>query len=248
VGEHVSAVLGQRLEPGDIRPFVPGDRVRAVNWRASLRLGTLHVTRYQTERAADVVLMLDTLSLVGRLPATSLDFCVRAAASLAAAYLRRRDRVGLIDYGGMIRWVKPGSGRAHLDRLLDHLLDAEVLFTYVAKDLALVPRPALPPHALVIALSPLLDPRFVQAIADLSRRRFEVVTIAVSPVALTRALFRPSTLNDAACRLWALERRQQLRDLQGSGLTVLEWDPDEPLAAVLPRLAAGRGRRRAAAG
>ncbi|MDP3771469.1 MAG: DUF58 domain-containing protein, partial [bacterium] len=42
-----------------------GDRLRQVNWRASLRLGTLYVTQHHRERNADVVLMVDTLAEVG---------------------------------------------------------------------------------------------------------------------------------------------------------------------------------------
>ncbi|HUG36309.1 MAG TPA: DUF58 domain-containing protein, partial [Candidatus Limnocylindrales bacterium] len=121
VGNYVSAVIGEGLEPGEIRPFAPGDRVRHVNWRASLRLGRLHVTRHQEERNADVVLMLDTLSRAGAGTASTLQAGVRAAASLAGAYLHRKDRVGLIEYGGVFRWVKPGTGRAQLERVLDTL-------------------------------------------------------------------------------------------------------------------------------
>ena len=88
----------------------PGDRIKQVNWRASLRLGTLYVTQHHRERNADVVLMLDTLAEVGRAPDTTLDLGVRAAASLATGYLARKDRVGLINYGGLIHWVRPGPG------------------------------------------------------------------------------------------------------------------------------------------
>ena len=169
VGNCVSPTFGEGLEPGDIRPFAPGDRVRHVNWRASLRLGKLYVTQYHQERNADVVLMLDTLGHVGLPSATSLDVCARAAASLAWTYLSRKDRVGLIEYGGVLRWVKPSSGRAQFERLLDALLAADVVFTYVAKDLTMVPPRVLPPQALVIALSPLLDPRFVRRWRTLQR-------------------------------------------------------------------------------
>ena len=64
VGDYVSSALGEGIEPGDIRQFAPGDRIRHVNWRASLRLGRLHVTQRHLERNADVVLMLDTLAEV----------------------------------------------------------------------------------------------------------------------------------------------------------------------------------------
>src|SRR5207244_908660 len=126
---------GEGIEPGEIRPFAPGDRVRHVNWRASLRLGSLYVTQYHHERNADVVLMLDALVHIGPARRTSLDHSVHAAASLAAAYLARKDRVGFVEYGGTLRWVKPGSGPAHYERLLDALVQADVRPTYVAKDL-----------------------------------------------------------------------------------------------------------------
>jgi uncharacterized protein (DUF58 family) len=241
VGNYVAPTLGEGIEPGEIRPFVPGDQVRHVNWRASLRLGKLYVTQHHQERNADVMLMLDTSSQVGIVPGTSLDFCVRAAAALAWGYLSRKDRVGLMKYGGLLHWVKPGSGRAQFERLLDALLEAEVVFTYVAKDLALVPPRVLSPRSLVIALSPLLDPRFIKAASDLAARGFDVVIVSVSPVDITRACQDASVLVDAACRLSELERQARLAELRRQGLRVIEWHPDEPLDLALAQL--GRHRR-----
>ena len=158
VGNYVAPSVGEGLEPGDIRAFVPGDRIRHVNWRASLRFRKLFVTRYHQERNADIVLMLDSLSEAGTPPATTLDASIRAAAALATSYLARKDRVGLIEYCGPFRWVRPSSGRTHHERLFEALLRADVMFSYVTQEVALVPRRILPPQALVIAISPLLDP------------------------------------------------------------------------------------------
>lgn len=213
----------------EIDHYIKGD----LPWRASLRLGRLYVTQYHQERNADVVLMLDTLGHVGVPPATSLDLCVRAAASLAWGYLTRKDRVGLIEYGGVVHWVRPGSGRIQLDRLLDGLVAAQIVFTYVAKDLSMVPPRVLPPQALVIALSPLLDARFIKAVGDLVARGFQVVLLSISPIDLTRGCLVPSPLSDLACRLWTLERQAQVADLRRQGLAVIEWRPDQPLELVL---------------
>lgn len=243
IGNYVSPARGEGIEPGDIRPFAPGDQVRHVNWRATLRLGVLHVTQHHRERNADVVLLLDSLADVGAEGGTVLDTAARGAAALAAAYLARKDRVGLIEYGGQLRWVKPGSGRAQLQRLLDTLLDASVVFTYVNRDLDLVPPRILPPQALVLALSPLLDPRFVRAACDLAARGFDLILIAVSPVAATRAIARSGPLADVAARLWALERRAQVAELRRRGLTIVEWDGVEPLEAALATLRRPRLRR-----
>jgi uncharacterized protein (DUF58 family) len=233
VGNYVASSVGQGLEPGDIREFVPGDRIRHVNWRASLRFRKLFVTQYHQERNADVILMLDTLSEVGAAPETTLDASVRAAASLAGAYLARKDRVGLIEYGGPFRWVRPGSGRGQRARLLEALLRAEVVFSYVRGDVGLVPRRVLPPQALVIAISPLLDAHFEKAVVNLAARGFDLVILSPSPIPLVRRTMPASPSVDLACRLWALERRARAASLQRLGLTVLEWDPSEPLELAL---------------
>jgi uncharacterized protein (DUF58 family) len=243
VGHHVSTAHGEGIEPGNVRPFAPGDQVRHVNWRATLRLGVLHVTQHQRERNADVVLLLDTMADVGPDGASALDAAVRGAASLAAACLARKDRVGLIEYGGILRVVRPGAGRAQWERLLDALAQASVAFTYVARDFEDVPPRILPPQALVIALSPLLDPRFLKAATRLAARGFDLVVIAVSPIAAARALVRGGPVVDLAARVWALERRAGLGQLRRSGLTVVDWDGVEPLETALA--AWRRPRRRA---
>jgi uncharacterized protein (DUF58 family) len=244
VGDYISPALGDGIEPGDIRRFAPGDRIKQVNWRASLRLGTLYVTQYHRERNADVVLMLDTLADVGLAPDSALDHAVRAAASLATAYLARKDRVGLISYGGTIDWVRPGSGRVQYERLAETLLRASVVFTYVSKDLARVPSRVLPSHALVVAVTPLLDRRFTTAALDLAARGFDLAVVVVSPVDITRDIVRPTTVNDLACRFWVLDRRARLDEFRRHGIAVHEWSPAAPLEGAL----AANGRRRPRAG
>ncbi|HTK90579.1 MAG TPA: DUF58 domain-containing protein [Verrucomicrobiae bacterium] len=243
VGHHVSPAQGEGIEPGDIRPFVPGDQVRHVNWRATLRLGALHVTQHHRERNADVVLLLDTLADVGPPGDSAVDRAVRGAASLAAAYLARKDRVGLIEYGGILRQVRPAAGRAHWERLLDTLARASVVFTYVARDLERIPPRVLPPQALVIALSPLLDGRFLGAATDLAARGFDLLLVAVSPIAAARALAGGGAVTDLAARLWALERRAELDQLRARGLTIIDWDGVEPLEAALAVWQRPRQRR-----
>ena len=110
------------------------------------------------------------------------------------------------------------------------------------KKLAFVPPRVLPPHALVTAITPLLDPRFTRTALDLAARGFDLVVVAVSPVDVTRTALPASALNDLACRLWTLDRRAQLDEFRRHGIPVLEWYPSsEPLEAAL----AGFHRRRA---
>jgi uncharacterized protein (DUF58 family) len=246
VGNYVAPAVGEGIEPGDIRAFVPGDRIRHVNWRASLRFRRLFVTQYHLERNADVILMLDTLAEAGAAPDTTVDASIRAAAALATAYLARKDRVGLIEYCGPFRWVRPDSGRAHHERLLEALLRADVMFSYVTQEVALVPRRVLPPQALVIAISPLLDARFEKAVVDLAARGFDVTVLSPSPIPLVRRARRASTSVDLACRLWTLERNARAEVLRRLGIAIVDWDPAESLQAALDGLTGARRRRAAA--
>lgn len=243
-GNYVAPRLGDGLELGEIRPFVPGDQPRHVNWQTSLRLGRLYVTRFHEERNADVMLLLDTLAETGASPNSSLDACVRAAGALAAAYLARKDRVGLIEYGGYLRWIRPGSGRRHLESLIEAVLPVEVTFTYVAKDLNIVPPRVLPPQALIIAISSLVDDRFADAIGELAARGFDLLVLAVSPVELTLHALPASELNTLACRLWSLEWQSRVHELRQHGLPIVEWNPESPLETVLALLGRYRPTRR----
>ena len=243
-GNYVAATVGDGLEPGDIRPFVPGDSVRRVNWRASRRWSRLYVTQYHQERNADVVLMLDSLAEVGAAPTTTLDVAIRAAASLAAAYLARKDRVGFIEYGGVFHSVRPGSGHRQYTRLVDAMLSVSVMFSYVTRDIGLVPRRVLPPQALVIAITSLLDRRFEGVLIDLAARGFDVVVLGVSPIPLVRGTSPASPTRELASRLWTLERRVRDDALRRRQLTVVEWDPSQPLDVALDGV--GRHRRQSA--
>ena len=110
-GNRVAREKGEGIEFADLRPFVPGDRVRRVNWRASARRGELFVNEQHPERNSDVVLFLDSFAEARRERGARSTSAVRAAASLAVAYLERRDRVGVVGFGGDVHWLLPATGQ-----------------------------------------------------------------------------------------------------------------------------------------
>ncbi len=227
VGDQRTRLAGDGVEFAEIRPLLPGDPMRHVNWRASARRGELYVNRHHPERNTDVVLFMDTFAETGDERGSTLDLAVRAAASLAGRYLAVKDRVGLVGFGGYLTWLYPAGGRAQLWRLLDVLLDTRVVTSYADKTIQVVPVRMLPPGAIVIAITPLLDERGIRALLDLRRRGFEVAILAISPAALAR----PSTgeVGELAWRLWQLERDALRIRYQRLGVAVAEWRPEEPL-------------------
>ena len=111
VGSEVSRAKGDGIEYADLRDFVPGDRVRTINWRASARRRNLVVNERHAEQNTDVVLFVDSFVDVRGAGRSVLEDAVRVAAALATRYLARRNRVGLVGFGGILRWLQPGLGR-----------------------------------------------------------------------------------------------------------------------------------------
>ena len=241
-GNQVARAKGEGIEFAEIRPFVPGDRVRRVNWRASARRGELVVNELHPERNTDVVLFLDTLSEARTAERGTLDLAVRAAAALAGAYLARKDRVGVIGFGGFVNWLLPATGLAQLYRIVDSLLDTEIVLSYAWKDIDLLPARTLPPKALVVALTPLLDERSARALLDLRARGFDLAILEVSPVPFTQP--GSGAHDEVAHRLW-LHLRAALRwQFESAGVPVVEWHDGVPLAAPLEEVAAYRRHAR----
>ena len=220
-GQSGRAEKGDGVEYADIRDFVPGDRVRSINWRASARRQGLVVNERHPERNTDVVLFVDSFTDVGGAAGSVLEEAVRAAASLANHYLEHRDRVGLVGFGGVLRWLQPGMGMTQRYRLIETLLETGVEPTYTWQDVSVIPARILPPKSFVLALTPLVDPRFCAALEDLRGRRFDVAVIEVDPVRLVES--GRSTLERVAYRLWLLEREVQRSRLEGRGIGFATW-------------------------
>ncbi|HSC90957.1 MAG TPA: DUF58 domain-containing protein [Gaiellaceae bacterium] len=246
VGNQVARTKGDGIEFADIRPFVPGDRVRRVNWRASARRGSLVVNEAHPERNTDVILFLDTFSEARGTERGTLDLTVRAAAALAEAYLQRKDRVGVVGFGGVLSWLLPETGLKQLYRIVDALLETEIVLNYAWKDVDLLPPRTLPPQALVVGLTPLLDERSVGALLDLRARGFDLAIVEVSPAPFATPGGDES--DRLAHRLWLHTRAALRHRFVAAGVPVVEWRDGEPLASPVEEVAAWRRQARVAHG
>jgi uncharacterized protein (DUF58 family) len=242
-GNHVARQKGEGIEFADLRPFVPGDRIRHVNWRASARRGELWINEHHAERNADVVILLDSFAEARRGNVSTLDPALRAAGTLAARYLRQKDRVGFVTFGGVLNWLLPTTGAVQLYRIVDAMLDTQIVLSYAWRDVGTVPRRTLPPQALVLALTPLLDDRSEAALLDLRGRGFDLVVIEISPLSLLPV---PSgEVGALARRLWRLRRDAVRGRFERAGIPVAVWGDESSLAAALEEVSTYRRRARA---
>lgn len=234
-GDEVARRKGDGIEFADVRPFEPGDRVRRINWAVSSRLAKLHVNELHPERNTDVVVFLDSFSDVGAAYDSTLLAAVRATASVARHYLSRRDRVGLVRFGGTLRWQLPAMGVPQAYKILDALLSTDSMFSYAWKGIDVIPTRTLPPKSLVVAITPLIDERTVSALFDLRGRGFDLVIVEVSPERfISRSVDESQEL---ALRLWRLKRQALRNQYWQAGVPVTTWSSDRPLAASLQEIA-----------
>lgn len=249
VGAHRSRREGSGTEFADIRPFQPGDRLRRINWRVSLRTDALHVETARAEEDTGVLLVVDALADHGRSGgvdggASSLDLTVRAAAAIAEHHARGGDRVALRVVGVGGEQVGFGSGRRHLRRLLGTLAALRVGEPRADEETLQFGATG---GTVVVVLSPMLAESIGTATAALVRRGLPVLVIDTLPVEAGQDRGRDAgpavaagtdpVLADLAWRMRRVEREQVLGRLAALGCPVVAWRGPGTMDDVLRRLA-----------
>jgi uncharacterized protein (DUF58 family) len=237
-GNQVSRARGEGIEFADLREWQPGDRLRRVNWRATALRRSLWVNEQNPERNTDVVLFLDTFAEVRVGGRSTNDRAVRAAATLAHGYLQRKDRVGLVGFGGLLSWLVPASGTRQLYAIVDALITSQIVHSYALRDVGVLPPRTLPPKALVLAITPLLDDRTAAALLDLRARGYDLIVVEVSPLELVAP--DPGSSEELAHRLWRLSRDALRWRYEQVGVPVVTWREGVPLAVPLEEVKAFR--------
>ncbi|BBZ74044.1 DUF58 domain-containing protein [Mycobacterium paraseoulense] len=242
LGAHLTRHIGPGVEYADIRTYVPGDQLRSVNWPVSARRRQLHVTQRLTDRAADVVVLIDTYRQPAGPATVATERVVRGAAQVVQTALRHGDRAGIVALGGNHpRWLGADIGQRQFYRVLDTVLGAGDRFESTTGTLA--PRAAMPAGAIVIAFSTLLDTEFALALIDLRRRGHVVIAVDV----LDRSPFEDQQ-DPLVDRMWSLQRSAMYRDMATVGVDIVSWQGDSGLEqsmGVLPdRRRRVRGRLR----
>jgi uncharacterized protein (DUF58 family) len=242
LGAHLTRHVGPGVEYADIRAYVPGDQLRAVNWPVSARRGQLHVTERLTDRAADVVVLIDTYRQPAGPATDATERVVRGAAQVVQTALRHGDRAGIVALGGnRPRWLGADIGQRQFYRVLDTVLGAGERFENTTGTLA--PRAAVPAGAIVIAFSTLLDTEFALALIDLRRRGHVVLAVDV----LDSSPFQDEQ-DPLVDRMWALQRSAMYRDMATIGVDIVSWQGgrslDQSMGVLPDRRRRVRGRLR----
>jgi uncharacterized protein (DUF58 family) len=203
-GQYRSAFKGRGMEFEEVRPYLVGDDVRAIDWNVSARVGVPHIKLFREERELTVLLAVDlsgSLSF-GTRRELKRELVAEVAATLAFSAIRSNDRVGMLLFTDRTEaFVPPKKGPRHVLRIVRDLLafEPQGRGTNIARALDEVAR-SLSKRSVVCVVSDFLEaPAPVQHTSNASpttapareswehalarlRRRHDVIPIVVGDV------------------------------------------------------------------
>ena len=181
-GPHRSLFRGSGLDFEELREYVPGDDMRAIDWNVTARMGRPFVKLYREERQISVYLAVDVSASLwfGTTRTSKRDLALDVAALLAVSAVRSGDRTGLLLFSDRVEaFVRPRKGRQHALRVIRDLVAwqprrARTAVAPAARFLTNVARR----RSVVVLLSDLLlaDARSIVGLA----RRHDVIAITLN--------------------------------------------------------------------
>jgi uncharacterized protein (DUF58 family) len=120
-GDYRSSHYGDGVELAQVRPYVPGDDVRRIEWNVTARTGEPHVRIHLAERVLVTWLLLDTSPSMqfGTGERRKADVADGVAIAVGHVATRRGNRLGVLTFGDRKPvTLPPHQGRAGLLGLL----------------------------------------------------------------------------------------------------------------------------------
>jgi uncharacterized protein (DUF58 family) len=127
-GEYHSIFRGRGMEFDEVRPYLPGDEVRTIDWNVTARTGQPYVKRYVEERELTVMLLVDASGSgdFGTEGKFKRELAVEIASVLSFSATTNKDKVGLMIFTDKVElYIPPRKGRRHVLRLIRELLAFE---------------------------------------------------------------------------------------------------------------------------
>jgi uncharacterized protein (DUF58 family) len=265
-GSYHTAFKGRGMEFAEVRPYLPGDEVRSIDWNVTARSGELHVKRFVEERELTVMLLIDASASTrfGSLKQWKNELAAELAAVLAFSAISNNDKVGLVIFSDRVELaLPPRKGTRHVLRVIRDILNHEPQGkgTDLLAALHWLKRVAHR-RCVVFVISDFLTGEPGKQLA-VSAKRHDLVAVVVEdprerelPALGMVALEDPesgetvmldtsdATLRSAFTSQRDRERRERDRSLSGAGIDTIHVTTGTDYAVGLLRFFRARGRRR----
>ncbi len=271
-GQYHSVFKGRGMDFDEVREYVPGDEVRAIDWNVTARAGRPFIKKFTEERELTILLLVD-LSASGNFgsgPQSKRQMAAELASVLAFSAVRNSDKVGLVLFTDRVeQYIPPKKGRQHVLRVIREILFSEPRSrgTDIVRALDFANQ-VTSRRAIVFLVSDFELPNQDQALSDLRRavrlasRRHDVVALHVHDLremelpdigqlaiedAETGEMVELDTTDDQVrsrfAELAQARAANLRRALASEGVDALELDTREPYEPALRSFFKNRERR-----
>jgi uncharacterized protein (DUF58 family) len=185
-GGYHSVFKGRGMAFSEVRPYQPGDEIRAIDWNVTARMGEPFIKVFSEERELTALVAVDRSASqeAGFSTQAKAEVCAEIAALLIFSALENGDRAGLLLFTDRIeRYVPPRKGKKHGLRLITEALAFQPRGrgTDLAGALGHLTT-AQRRRAVVFVVSDFLADDYENALAVLSRRHDVVPVVVSDPV------------------------------------------------------------------
>jgi len=180
---------GESADFHGIRPYVQGDDLRRVHWKATAHTGKLAIKEYEYRYSGAVQVILDLQQGVhlGEREFSTLEISITLTASILNHVVAGGNQVGMVATGGKLVTLQQESGQKQLHRALEALA--------LAKDDGSVPiatalaggAAPLTRRGTVIVITPSVDPRLVGALMALRGRSAQALLVSIDAASYAEA-------------------------------------------------------------
>ena len=187
-GAYRSNFRGSGIEFEEVRPYLPGDEVRSIDWNVTARTGEPHIKTYIEDRQLTLQFLVDTSRSMdfGSGEKTKRDCAAEVCALLSFVAVGQQDQVGLTlfaDEPGL--YLAPDKGHHHVLRVVREVVAARAEGTGSSLTAVLEHQMRhLKRRSLVFVVSDFLDvdaESWKKALARLARRHDVICLRIVDP-------------------------------------------------------------------
>jgi uncharacterized protein (DUF58 family) len=125
-GEYHSAFKGRGMAFSEVREYVAGDDIRAIDWNVTARLNHPFVKVFEEERELTVMLLVDVSGSgdFGTKTQFKRDMITELCAVLSFSAIQNNDKIGIIFFSDQIeKFIPPKKGKSHILRIIRELID-----------------------------------------------------------------------------------------------------------------------------
>lgn len=124
-GEYRTAFKGKGLDFKELKEYEQGDDPRHIDWKVSIKRGSLHIKKFTEERELSLILALDVSNstLFGSTNQIKREMALEFCASIAFSGMKNNDRIGLILFSDKIlEFIPPQKGKKNTIKIIKTII------------------------------------------------------------------------------------------------------------------------------